>query len=462
MDTVIRGMRNVLRNPMRLLMVVLLLGASLMLVAAMVSLNGSAQQQLANVHKEVGTAITINYVTNDSQSAASSTGSQGQTTGGSGQNGGGGFGGGGRGFFTQPTSTPIPNSTITTVQKLPGVASVEESLRRTDTSSTLKTSSFQSPSGRSFSIPPTVNGISTDAAHFTLAGGSTPTLQSGRSFQASDANSDVAMMSQSLATTNSLTVGSTFTLKGKTFSIIGLYTTDQTFANSSLVVPLAVMQSIFAVNGVDAITAYAQSYEQVDTVAARVRTALGKAFDVVTEASTYASTISALNTAQNSIQLALIVSIITATLVIIFAVFITVHERTAEIGALKAIGASHWQVIRQFWGEVLALSAAAAVIAVLLLAILGPVISQAFNVSTPAATTTTAQGGFRGGQFGAGRNLFASPQATQLNVHLSSATLNAQTLLIIVGLGMGLAVLTSVIPSWYVAHIKPAEVLRRG
>ncbi len=454
MDTVIRGMRNVLRNPLRLLMVVLLLGASLMLVAAMVSLNGSAQQQLANVHKEVGTAITINYVTNDSQNATPNTGSQGQTPGGP---------GGGRGFFNQSTTTPIPNSTITTVQKLAGVASVEESLRRTDsTNSTLKTSSFQTPDGRSISIPPTVNGISTSAAHFTLAGGSTPTLQSGRSFQASDANSDVAMMDQSLATTNNLKVGSTFTLKGKTFSIIGLYTTSQTFANASLVVPLAVMQSIFSVKGVDSITAYAQSYEQVDTVATRLRTTLGKAFDVVTEASTYASTINALNTAQNSIQLALIVSIITATLVIIFAVFITVHERTSEIGALKAIGASHWQVIRQFWGEVLALSAAAAVIAVVLLATLGPVISQAFNVSTPTTTTTTAGNAFRGGQFGAGRNLFAS-QATQLsNVHLSSATLNAQTLLIIVGLGMGLAVLTSIIPSWYVAHIKPAEVLRRA
>jgi ABC-type antimicrobial peptide transport system permease subunit len=272
------------------------------------------------------------------------------------------------------------------------------------------------------------------------------------------------MMSQTLATTNNLQVGSTFSLKGKTFTIIGLYSTNQTFADNSLVVPMATMQSVFAVNGVDSITAYAASYEQVDTVAAHLRTALGKAYDIVTEASTYASTINALNTAQNSIQLALIVSIITATMVIIFAVFITVHERTSEIGALKAIGASHWQVIRQFWGEVLALSAAAAIIAVALLALLGPVISQAFNVTSaaPATTTPAAGAGFRG-QFGAGRNLFATQTVNQLsNVHLSSATLNPQTLLIIVGLGMGLAVLTSIIPAWYVARIKPAEVLRRG
>ncbi|HLX40564.1 MAG TPA: FtsX-like permease family protein [Ktedonobacteraceae bacterium] len=439
MDIVIQGVRNVLRNPLRLLLVVLLLGASLMLVAAMVSLNSSAQQQLANVHKEVGTAITINYATTDSQSAVPQ---------------GGGV------FFNQATATPIPNSAVTQAKSLPGVASVEESLRRTDTNSALTTTTIQTPDGRSISIPPSVYGISTGATHFTLTGGSTPTLVTGRSFQTSDANAYVAMMSQTLANTNTLSVGSAFTLKGKTFTIIGLYTTDQTFADNSLVVPLAVMQNVFSVNGVDSITVYAQSYEQVDALATRLRTTLGKAYDVVTEASTYTSTISALNTAQNSIQLALVVSIITATMVIIFAVFITVRERTIEIGTLKAIGASHWQVIRQFWGEVLALSAVAALLAVLLLVSLGPLISQLFNVSTPSTTPTTP-GGFRGGPFGAGRALFATP-AANLNVHLSSATLNAQALLIIIGLGMGLAVLTSVIPAWYVARIKPAEVLRRG
>ena len=198
------------------------------------------------------------------------------------------------------------------MKNLPGVASIEESLRRSDTQSTLTTSTIQTPDGRSISIPPTVNGISTGAAHFTLAGGSTPTLVSGRTFQASDANGYVAMMSQTLAENNSLTVDSTFTLKGKTFTIIGLYTTDQQFADNSLVMPLATMQSVFSVNGVDSITVYAQSYEQVNALAARLRSTLGKAYDVVTQVSTYANTINALNTAQNSIRLALLTSVIPA------------------------------------------------------------------------------------------------------------------------------------------------------
>jgi ABC-type lipoprotein release transport system permease subunit len=47
-------------------------------------------------------------------------------------------------------------------------------------------------------------------------------------------------------------------------------------------------------------------------------------------------------------------------------------------------------------------------------------------------------------------------------VHLSISSLNPQLLLIIIGLGMGLALLTSIIPAWYVARLKPAEVLRRA
>ena len=36
--------------------------------------------------------------------------------------------------------------------------------------------------------------------------------------------------------------------------------------------------------------------------------------------------------------------------------FLIVRERTSEIGALKALGASGWHVIGQFWVEVLVLT----------------------------------------------------------------------------------------------------------
>lgn len=59
METLVLNLRTILRNPLRVVLIVFLLGASLMLVAAMVSLNGSAQQELTNVQKQVGTTITI-------------------------------------------------------------------------------------------------------------------------------------------------------------------------------------------------------------------------------------------------------------------------------------------------------------------------------------------------------------------------------------------------------------------
>ena len=144
MGIVIQGMRNVLRSPLRLVVVVVLLGASLMFVAAMVSLNQSVQQQLASVHQQVGTAILINYAENN----ASQFG--GGDNGGGSPNGGG-FGGG-RGF-AQANTTPMPNSVIQQVTGVSGVVSAEETVTQTDMDGDLKTSTITTPNGRTITLP---------------------------------------------------------------------------------------------------------------------------------------------------------------------------------------------------------------------------------------------------------------------------------------------------------------------
>ncbi len=445
MSIIVRSIRNVLRNPLRLFLVVLLLGVSLMFVAAMVGLNNSAQQQITSIRGDVNTAITINYATNVAGGSNTDSGQ-----------GGGGFGGFGN--FNNETSTPIPESVMSSVQGVDGVVSVEANLVRSDTDGTLKTSSFQTPNGRSITIPPTINGISNGATHFTLGGGSTPTIVAGRAFQSNDASADVAMLSQSLATSNNLNVGSTFALKGTTLTVIGLYTTGTSrFANNTITLPLATMQHIYSVNGVDSITAYAASADTVQSTANNIEKALGNQYDVVTQQTFTQNAINAIDATQNTIQFAMIVSIITAAIVIIFAVVLLVRERTTEIGTLKAIGASHWQVIRQFWSEVLTLSLMASALAVILLVTIGPFVIQQFNSATRGGGSGF---GGRGGGFGggfAGPGLFRGGGAAS-----AAAVLTPQNVLLIVGLGIALALLTSVIPAWYVARLKPAEVLRKG
>jgi cell division protein FtsX len=59
----------------------------------------------------------------------------------------------------------------------------------------------------------------------------------------------------------------------------------------------------------------------------------------------------------------LIAALITGALVIVFAVFLIVRERTREIVVLKALGPPSWRVIGQLGAEVLGLSGIAAVVA---------------------------------------------------------------------------------------------------
>jgi len=458
MKLFVRSIKNVLRSPFRMVLVIVILGASLMFVAATVSLNANSQAELDTVHKQVGTTITINYATNDANSAAGSGTISGSS--------GGGGGGSGPVFFTP---TPIPNSAVSKVKSVPGVVSTQANLSRPDQDGTLKGTQITAPNGQQFNAPVLVSGISSDSTNFTLSDGQTPTLVAGRAFRDSDANADVAMMSQAVAEANGLQVGSTFTLKGTTFTLIGLYTTSNQLADSSMVIPIAIMEKVFNIDGVDSITATAASYEQVDAVAARLRKALGSQYNVVTEASQYSKVFSALQVAQTTIQVALVISLLIAATVTIFSVVMLVRERIAEIAILRTLGASHWQVLRQFWTEIVALSATASALAVLLLVTLGPFIAQKFDIdaSSLANSDLASNPGAGGAFFSMPVNGSPGPSVTTAtnplnNVHLAAATLDAQTLLIILGVGMGLALLASLIPTWFVSHIKPARVLRQA
>jgi putative ABC transport system permease protein len=429
-----RSIRNVLRNPLRLILVVVLLSTSLMFVAAMTSLSAYARQELAAVHQQLGTTITIRDVANETTQATNQQD---------------------RGGLTTPKLTP--NSIVQKVEHTPGVVRIDESLSRPDPDSTLIGTTASGPGGRIPNITVGIYAFPRGASHFTLSNGIVPTFVAGRGFHDSDANADVAVMSQALAQINHLQLGSTFTLKGKTFTIIGLYTTTDQFSQSSFIIPLETMQRVLGIHGVDSLTAYASSYEQVETVATRLRHALGQQYDVVTQGSQYDGVFNAIGAAQNTIQLALIVAVCLAVIVLIFAVLMLVRERTAEIAILKTIGASHVQVLRQFWTEIVTLSATSALLAALLLATLGPAISQRFTISPPPVTTGTFTHVYNG----------TSITETLLNpnvhdIHLTAAQLDAQTFLLILGLGLGLALLTSLIPTWFVSHLKPAEVLRKA
>ena len=226
-------------------------------------------------------------------------------------------------------------------------------------------------------------------------------------------------MSSAVAKANGLKVGSTFTLQSTKLTIVGLFTTGSTFGDDTIILPLQTMQSTYNVSGVSLVTVYADGTSQVNSLVTKLKSELGSSVDVVSQATLYQNTLISLNSTKGTIFTTLIVAIITAALVIVFAVMMIVRERVAEIGLLKAIGASHWQVVSQFAVEVLSLSAIAAVVAALLLALVGGTLASKFDISPT--------GGFGSGRFGA----FAVGGGSTTTTAPFSAGLNAGSLLLV-------------------------------
>src|SRR5262245_3285740 len=146
---ILRGVRNVVRNPIRLVLVVALLGASLTFVAAMVALSASVQARLSEIRDQVGTDITINPA--------------------------GSFNGqGGAGTLTA--------AEVSTAESTPGVVSYVEHLIQPYTGADIK-GSITVPSGGvvtiggapgNGTIGPLIQGITAGVTSFTLLGSSNP------------------------------------------------------------------------------------------------------------------------------------------------------------------------------------------------------------------------------------------------------------------------------------------------
>jgi ABC-type antimicrobial peptide transport system permease subunit len=434
-----RGVRNVVRGKLRLALVAGLVGVSLMLVAVTLALNASVQQRLAIAQAQIGTGITISTAGN------------------------GGFGGGGGSTDNQY----ITAAQVHTVESTTGVTSVSEYVTTRDQGGAIKGSvsvptnnpTFGGGDGSPFfgavdgTIAPRVQGLLPGQSPLTLANGVALKLKSGRNFAAADATAPVALTSLALAKANGYSLGSTVALNGTTVKLVGLFSSGDAFDDDNIVVPFQTAQKIYGITGATGMTAYADNISDVDNVASTLRTALGGNLYVVAQSQIYTDTIDALHSTQSSITTTLVISALVAALVIVFAVFLIVRERTQEIGLLRAIGASQRQIVQQFAAESLALGAVAAAVATVLIALFSGTIASQF------ATSASATGGRifirGGGAFGPGGGGFGGFASRTL-----SAGLTPGTALLVFALGIGLAILASVIPAWYVSRVRPAEALR--
>jgi putative ABC transport system permease protein len=305
----------------------------------------------------------------------------------------------------------------------------------------------------------TVMGVSPTGAAPALTGGGTMTMESGSYFTADDANADVAIVGQTLATANNLSVGSEITIGTDQVQVIGIYTAGEQFGDNMIVMPIESVQRLYSINGATTVTVTADSAGDVNIVAAELRGIWDSTVaDVVTAQQEFSAISGSITSANSTSQTGMLISFVVAAVVVLASVVLVIRQRIREIGIMKAIGASNGQIGFQFGLETTVITVVATVFGILLSLLFGQQIANLFTSSGGSIRTVTGAGGLaRGGTAvfgGGGGRIFAGSIG---GIHVA---ISPEVVIIAFASAIILAIAASVIPVWYIARVRPAEVLR--
>jgi putative ABC transport system permease protein len=459
MNVISRGVKNALRSPLRSGAIVLMLAISIGLILSMLVARSSVNAKINEVKSTAGTNITISPA------------------------GVMGFSGGGN---------PLTSTQVATIKSTLHIAStsatLSDQLGTSDTnltssltlgsfgqrqmrfednnssSSTGSSSNTEGPSGSTaietrpaptphITVTGTTNpnSISTDGSNLTLTSGAT----------INGTSSDlVALVGNDLATKNSLTVGKTFTAYSKTITVKGIYKTGNTFQDSGIIMPLATVQTLTSQAGaVSSVIAKVDNSENVSSVVTSLKSSLGDKADIVSQAEVAATSVSSLQSIASLALAGVIGATIAGAVIVLLAMVMIVRERRHEIGVIKAIGGTNRKVIGQFVTEALTLTVIGAVVGLALgVLVSGPMTnSLVSNSQNSSSSTSTARPSFGGGMGGAMRGGFNRISANLTQV---TASLTPGIFALAVGITLLIAIIGSAVPAWFIARIRPAEVLR--
>lgn len=452
MNVVTRGIKNALRSPLRSGAIVIMLAISVALILSMLVARSSVNSKINEV--KAATASTI---------AVRPAGIMGNMGGGE----------------------PLTAEQVKTIQNTAHVSTVTSTLTdQLGTSDTNLTSSLElgsfgarqqrfESSGSNNSMAggmsqdsatsrpaptPRISVTGTTDANSAASNGGTLTLKSGVVPDMTGSDT-VALVGSSLATKNNLSVGSTFTAYTKTITVKGIYETGNTFQDSGIIMPLAALQSLTDQTGaVSSATVTVDSSDNVSGVVDSLKSSLGSKADITSEADRTANSLEPL---QNIASLALygvIGAAIAGACIILLTMIIIVRERRREIGVIKAIGGTNTKVVGQFITESLTLTIIGGLIGLGIgVAASGPITSSLVSSSDSSSSRVVRA---ENGPAARGNGFQRGFMSVQNNFEQVTATLTPQAFAISIGIMLLIAIVGSAIPAWFIARIRPAEVLR--
>lgn len=466
MNVVTRGVKNTLRSPLRSGAIVLMFAISIALILSMLVARSSVQTKINEVKATAGTSITIRPA-----------GTM------------GGMGGGDPLTATQlsqiKSTAHVSSTTLTLTDQ---VSSTDTSLtsslelgafgRRAEeqsgsSSSGSSTSSGTGETGNSTqTMTPRLTVTGTNDVDSVSTDGSSLTISSGETIDATGSDY-VALVGTNLATKNSLSVGSTFTLYGQTFTVKGIYTTDNTFQDSGLIVPLTTLQTITdQADVVSTVVATVDSSDNVNATVTSLKSTLGSAADITSEIERAESSVSSLQSISSLALTGVIAAAIAGAAIVLLAMIMVVRERRREIGVMKAIGGTDGKVVGQFIVEGFSLTIIGAFIGLVLgVLVSGPMTTSL--VSSQSSSSSSAQGGRSastsgtssstaqsGGQGGPGGFIGGGFNQIRSNATQVTASLTPEVFGIAIGVTLFIALIGTALPAWFTARVRPAEVLR--
>jgi len=396
-----------------------------------------------------------------------------------------------RGF--EGGGNPLTQAELTKVASLPHVTMLTETLndRLTSSNTNLQSSisagslgqrfagnsgeTFTPPAGggfgggggsgtTTFTPPVTVIGTNNPTDLADTEGGGTFTLKSGSVFTA-NSSQDVALLGTALASKNNLSVGSTFTAYNKTIKVEGIFDSGNTFSNGLLIMPLTTVQTLSSQSGdVTGAVATIDSVDNLGSTTTAITNSLGSVADVTNSQQNEEAIIQPLQNVQSISIYSLIGAVIAGSVIILLIMIMITRERRREIGVLKAIGASNMKIIFQFMSEAVTFTVLAAVIGIVIGVLAGNPITNTLvkNSSTSSTSTAGAFGGGGGGGGARAGGLTFRLGGGGFGRSISSIHASVGWTVILYGLGAALiiAIVGSSVASWFIAKIRPAEVMR--
>jgi ABC-type lipoprotein release transport system permease subunit len=303
----------------------------------------------------------------------------------------------------------------------------------------------------------------TDVTHTGIGPLTSSKITSGRTFKTTETDAKVAVADSAYAKEKKYKVGSTVTVKGTKFTVIGIATANSGDSAANLYIPLKQAQTLAGEkNKITTIYVKATDSQQIDTVKSAIQknvsgTTVTTSADLAKTVSGSLSTASSLATKVGKwLSIAVLVA---AFLVAGLLTSSAVSRRVREFGTLKALGWKSGRVTRQVVGEAMVNGLVGGVLGIAL------GLAGAYAV-TAVSPTLQAQLGATGGGFGGGPGAgggFGGPgraAAKSLQVALT-APVSVTTIVLAVALAVAGGLIAGAFGGWRASRLRPADALRR-